>query len=969
MLMRRRRLLYGLAAAVVLVICGVGWVLGNRWHRSVLNQVARQIADGHYAAARERLRGLATRYLGPDEVDYQLGVCEGRLGHDEAALAVWGRLPAHSPFAEAAALNSAAVEMNRGRFGNAETILERARLRPRKQAVTVGRVLARLLWEEGRTYERLAVIESAWRNATKPGSPNPAEALELLQDHVAVDFESLAVDAFHILLDRALRQAKDDDRVWLGRANLAIQSGDFAEATRRIDECLRARPEDSAVWQAELDWGLATENVAAVAKALAHLPTERFSSSRVSSLRAWLAARRGDAKSEELALEQLVQDEPGDCVALERLAELAAEGGQREHSRELRHRKALMDQARQRYKVLYYQNQFAADAAELARLAETLGRRFEAIGFLTWISAHDPSDQGAPSSLARLQGATDRAPTSGQTLGQVLAADLAATADRTSDRSAPPDAAPPQFRDDAQAAGLSFVYDNGESVIHQLPEFAGGGGGLIDFDGDGWLDVYLVQGGRFPPANAQAPHGDRLFRNRRDGTFEDVTDASGLGGMNQGYGQGVTVGDYDNDGRADLFVTRWRSYALYRNRGGGRFEDVTGAAGLAGDRNWPTSAAFADLDNDGDLDLYVCHYAVWDEKNPRICWTFPPNQVRIGCSPREVEPEADHVFRNDQGRFTDVTREAGMLEHQGRGLGVVAADFDDDGRIDLFVANDQSANYLFMNRGGFRFVETAESAGVAANALGGYQAGMGVACADFDGDGRLDLAVTNFYGESTTFFRNLGQCQFADQTAHVGLAAPTRHLLGFGIAFLDVNNDRRLDLLTANGHVNDFSPSVGYKMPVQLLLGGADGRLLDVSRQAGPPFELQLLGRGLAAGDLDNDGRLDALVLPQNDPLVFLHNRSKAGHFVTLTLEGTASNRDAVGARVVITAGSEKSVAQRMGGGSYLSAGDPRLHFGLGSANRIESMEVHWPSGRVDRIHDLAADTGYRLREGGVISH
>jgi enediyne biosynthesis protein E4 len=623
-----------------------------------------------------------------------------------------------------------------------------------------------------------------------------------------------------------------------------------------------------------------------------------------------------------------------------------------------------MDQATQRYVDLYNQNRFADDTPELARLAETLGRRFEAIGFLTWITQRDPDDRSARIALARLQREETRRIEPGQTLAQLLATELAPESGRPSAGDEPVDRGAPLFRDDAQAACLSFVYENGESSIHQLPEFAGGGVGLIDYDGDGWLDVYLVQRGRFPPDSVQHPTGDRLFRNRRDGTFEDMTAASGIGGMTQGYGHGVAVGDYDNDGHTDLFVTRWRSYALYRNRGDGRFEDVTRRAGLSGDRDWPTSAAFADFDNDGDVDLYVCHYVAWDTENPRICYTFPPNQAVIGCNPREVEPRPDHVFRNDQGRFTDVTESAGLLEHRGRGLGVVAADFDDDGRIDLFVANDQSANYLYQNRGGFRFEETAQVAGVAANAEGGYQAGMGVACGDLDGDGPLDLAVTNFYGESTTFFRNLGQGAFADQTSHFGLAAPTRHLLGFGVAFLDVDNDGRLDLLTANGHVNDYRPSIPYTMPIRLMRGGVDGRLRDVSERAGPPFGLLHLGRGLAAGDLDNDGRVDALVVVQNEPLVFLHNQTKPGHFVTLALEGTISNRDGVGASVVVVAGSERRVAQRIGGGSYQSAGDPRLHFGLGDARRIESLEVHWPSGRVDRYHDLPADTGYLLREG-----
>jgi hypothetical protein len=241
---------------------------------------------------------------------------------------------------------------------------------------------------------------------------------------------------------------------------------------------------------------------------------------------------------------------------------------------------------------------------------------------------------------------------------------------------------------------------------------------------------------------------------------------------------------------------------------------------------------------------------------------------------------------------------------------------------------------------------------------------MGVACGDLDGDGRPDLAVTNFYGESTTFFHNLGQGAFADRTAALGLAAPSRYLLGFGIAFLDVDNDGRLDLMTANGHINDYRPSLPYAMPIQLLLGSPDGRLRDVSSQAGPPFLAPHVGRGLAAGDLDNDGRIDALVVAHNEPLVFLHNRTRPGHFLTVALEGTVSNHDGVGAGVVVVAGSERRVAQRVGGGSYESAGDPRLHFGLGDVRRVELLEVCWPSGRVDRYRNLPADTGHLLREG-----
>jgi hypothetical protein len=523
----------------------------------------------------------------------------------------------------------------------------------------------------------------------------------------------------------------------------------------------------------------------------------------------------------------------------------------------------------------------------------------------------------------------------------------------------------PRFVDDAESSGLRFVHENGANPMKRLPETMSGGVGLLDYDLDGWLDVFAVEGGPFPPDDPSSC-ADRLFRNRGDGTFEDVSERAGLRKLSGGYGHGVAVGDYDNDGCPDLFVTRWRSYALLHNRGNGTFEDATRVAGLGGDRDWPTSAAWADLDADGDLDLYVCHYLVFDIANPKLCADRSAGK-RHYCSPRDFASLPDHVFRNDNGRFVDVTNSAGFVDSDGRGLGVIAADLDDDNRIDIYVANDMSANFLFRNLGGFHFEESAFAGGVAVNASGTYQSGMGVACGDVDGDGRPDLAVTNYFGESTTLFRNLRGALFTDGTAALGAAVPTRHLLGFGIAFLDANNDGRLDLISANGHVSDYEPVFPWKMPIQLLLGGSDGRLLDASARSGEPFRAVHLGRGLATGDLDNDGRIDAIVQSQNEPLVYLHNKTGApGHWLMLHLLGARSNRDGIGARVILEAGGRRHTQQRFGGGSYQSAGDPRLHFGLGAAARVERLEVRWPSGQVDRYHDLDCDTGYLLREGAT---
>lgn len=321
----------------------------------------------------------------------------------------------------------------------------------------------------------------------------------------------------------------------------------------------------------------------------------------------------------------------------------------------------------------------------------------------------------------------------------------------------------PTFVDDAERVGLVFTFDNGASPQKQIPETMSGGVGIIDYDSDGWLDVYLVQGGKFPPVLGENVAGDRLFHNRGDGTFEDATKSAGIDLLPQGYGHGVTVGDFDNDGHPDLFLTRWRSYALYRNKGDGTFEDLTERVGLGGDRGWPTSAAFADFDRDGDLDLYVCHYIKWDEHHPATCFNKERGRNEH-CGPHEFPHEHDRLFRNDGDKFVDVTEVAGINDPDGEGLGVIAADLNDDGLIDIYVANDQTSNYLFINKGNMKFEERGRQNGCASNGEGAFQASMGVAVGDMNGDALLDLAVTNFYNESTTLYENLGV-----QSSRIGL--------------------------------------------------------------------------------------------------------------------------------------------------------------------------------------------------------
>jgi tetratricopeptide (TPR) repeat protein len=852
-----------------------------------------------------------------------------------------------------------------GRLADAERWFLTAARKPAGGPGAAVKKLAEVYWLEGRLDEVRALAEELWREADRQGSHREAQAM--LQFHLALGLNPLPVDRIRSALDRAIERAPQDDRVWLGRGYLALRDGRLDEAQSWFDACRRRRPDDPVVWRARLEWAMAADRVDEAREVLPHLRADAFGPARLHEIKAWFASRRGDAGAERRALEQAIATDPGGVGVLERLAELAAREGRAPDVARLRRRKAELDEALHRYRTMFREDDPRGSTAGMARLAETLGRRFEALGLWTVVRELAPDDAEARAAIARLGRAEPAPAHAGRTLAEVLAGEISSATEPIPRRSTAATTASrrfvPLFRDDAGAAGLRFTFDNGATETKQLPEASSGGVGLLDYDGDGRLDVYLVQGGPFPTAATRRPMGDRLFRNRGNGTFQDVTRASRLAAFPGGYGHGVAVGDYDNDGRPDVFVTRWRSYALYHNRGDGTFEDATAAAGLGGDRDWPTSSAFADLDGDGDLDLYVCHYLEWDAQKPEVCRS--PSTGRVNpCDPLRFAARPDHLFRNDGGRFVDVTGEAGIVDRDGRGLGVVAADFDEDGRVDLFVANDGTANFLFLNRGGMKFEEAGHESGVAAAGGGGYRAGMGIARGDFDGDGRPDLAVTNFFGESTTFYQNLGGGLYTDRTAAIGLDAPSRFRLGFGIAFLDADADGRLDLLTVNGHIADDRPEIPYAMPAQLMLGGADGRLTDVSAGAGPPFQVPRLGRGLAVGDLDDDGRVDAIVMGHEGPVAYFHNAGPGGHSITVQLEGTASNRDAVGARVAVEAGGRRQVADRFGGGSYQSAGDPRLHFGLGTAIQVDLIEIAWPSGRVDRFRTLAADTGYLIREG-----
>jgi hypothetical protein len=514
-----------------------------------------------------------------------------------------------------------------------------------------------------------------------------------------------------------------------------------------------------------------------------------------------------------------------------------------------------------------------------------------------------------------------------------------------------------------QASKITWVHNNAQSADRQLPETVGAGCAFLDYDNDGWMDVYFVNSGPSDFFTPATPLKNALYRNNGNGTFTDVTDKAGVAGGR--FGMGVAAADFDADGLVDLYVTNYGPNILYRNNGNGTFTDVTDKAGVASP-GWSTCATWFDFDNDGKLDLFVSSFVFYDKSQNPLC-TDATLQRRYYCVPRLFKPTPSRLFRNNgNGTFADVSRESGIADHPGKSFGAVATDVNNDGLMDLFVANDTMPNFLFVNKGGGKFEETGLAAGVAYGEAGRPRSGMGVDAADYDGDGWQDLFVANIDHEFFSLYHNDKELIFTDQPGEI---APSTHLLsGWGLKFFDYDNDGDPDLFLVNGHPDDMIesriPRVRFKEPLLLFENTGRG-FKDVSANSGAVFGKMFSGRGMAVGDFDNDGDADVLASNNGEPPLLLRNQGgNKNNWVGLSLVATKSNSAAVGAIITWQVAGVKRTRLRTGGGSYLSSHDPREILGAGAATKIDSIEIRWPSGVTDKISNVPLNKYIKVVEG-----
>jgi predicted Zn-dependent protease len=982
--------------------------------------------------------------------------------HLEASLRGWPHNPAAHLLAARAARRLELLDEAQRHLDACQAIEGRE-----TQAIRVERALLRVHRRE------LAAVEGFLRYCVKQEDPNTVEILDILSAGLILnyrvheaqqclddllrrkpnDFDALVrrgwtaqsmsryADAVQYLA-KALALRPDADAVRLSLAELQVALGRYTDAQAHFEQLRRKQPEHPSVLFGMARCLAGTGRKEQALELLDRLLAAHPNDWKALGERGWLSVEMDRPAEAETYLRRAESLAPSDLPLLIRLAECLRLLGKEDEARTVREKadRLKADFERASYLGDLIREKSPNDPAlrhELACILLRLGKPQDALHWFQTALEKDPTYRPTHQSLTEFynrvgdfqQAARHRRfiSTPGETRGVRVATTTPTRSASEGSREAPPTNAtttasgiPGYFEDMTANSGISFVYRNGEEAgLATILESLGGGVALLDYDGDGLLDIFLTGGGSFdgPDKKEIKGHLCKLYKNLGHFKFQDVTAAVGLDHLADGapwfYTHGCAVADYDNDGWPDLLVTGYGRLALFHNvpdgTGGRRFEEVTRKAGLT-DRLWSTSAAWADLDGDGFADLYVCHYVNWSFANNPPCKDYRDQTQPDVCPPKVFQALPHALYRNNgDGTFTEVGAEAGLrvprteaaysrLAHlnekslerlrradqnkdYGKGLGVLIADLDGDRRPDIYVANDTSGNFLYFNRSGSSqaqspsticLQEAAVERGVAYDDTGTATGSMGIDAADYNDTGKLSLFVTNYQNEAHALYRNRGRGQFVFASRSAGIAAIGLDYVGFGTGFLDFDLDGYEDIFISNGHVVHHPPPPAEVRQLPVLLRNSrhpgdqfhEVRFENVSAQAGPYFQARHLGRGVALGDLDNDGRIDMVLNPMNERAVLLRNRYDSGHhWLGIQLIGRPY-RDAVGARLELEVNGQTLLRTIKGGGSYLSSGDRRVVFGLGSHSRVGRLTVHWPSGSKESWDGLAVDRYWRLHEG-----
>ncbi len=914
-----------------------------------LSAIREAIERKQYAEAQAALTRRLARLPEDGSAWLMLGGVLGVQGRDPEAEAAFDRvrLP-EAAWVQARTLTAEILIRRRDARGAERVLREVADRVP--SAVDARRRLAYLLALGMRNEEARAVLWELYKL-----SPDPRHLVTL------VGLSSRETDNRDAKpeLGEFLRASPDDPLLRRARGLLLLKGGRPLEASADLEASARAIEDDPEGRIALAECRLAANDLAGAESTLGAEPGRKTWKARWWLIRGRLAEDGGKPEAAVAAYRKGLEVDGDDHSILYRLGQALVRRGEAEAARPLLERAEAI---RVRWVTLVLELDRCVRGGRdpdlfegVARICHEVGLEAESRAWYEQVTQLDPTRLSAQGALSKPFDPPAVDPP------HLKLKSVATAAPKASGPATVAKGSEPRFEEVAARSGIDFRYDSGATPEMYLGDTMGGGVALIDFDEDGWLDVYLVNGCPMPFDPAHPPTPNRLYRNKRDGTFEDATGRAGVAGS--GYGMGATVADYDGDGHDDLFVTGIGRTILYRNRGDGTFQDVTERAGVRSGR-WSTASGFGDLDGDGDLDLMVVTYV---EADPRACpECLDPTGRRIHCPPGHFPAQFDQLFRNNgDGTFADVSKEAGIEVPMGLGLGLAVVDLDDDGKLDLFVANDAVPNHAFRNLGGWKFEEVGGTSGLAYDGDGKATASMGVVAEDLDGDRLVDIFHTNFINEPNTLHHNLGGGLFSDSTLASGLDAPSRPVTGFGTVAFDIENDGVLDLFVANGHVDD-SPLAGHPMPQlpHLYRARAPGQFDLAPRSTAPYFGRPTVGRGVAAGDLDNDGRVDLVVVHRDAPVALLRNATEGGHWLGLRLVGDRSGRTPVGARVTCRVGPTTAVRWLTSGTSYLASSEQAIRFGLGAARVVDHLEVRWPSGLTQRWDDVPADRLLEVREG-----